>query len=133
MDTPVNFEIAKLLKEKGYNIPTIAYRQKSAVKGDETILPLSIPNHEFYWTPVDWNNYSEQVPYYSMPTIAEVVMWIYEKQGVWIWVSLELGYHITFCWQLAGENTGSTFKQNFKNPTDAYQDAINFTLINIIK
>ena len=46
MNKEVNFEIAKLLKEKGFRL-----------------LP-------------DFKS--------SYPTIAEVVMWLYEKHGVWI-------------------------------------------------
>lgn len=56
MNNPVSFEIAKLLKEKGFNIE-IDY-------GLNQILNLK-----------------------PTPTIAEVVMWFYEKHGIWIEVS----------------------------------------------
>jgi len=63
-DLFVDFETAMLLKEKGFKEPCIAYCQKSAVMGDETILPI------YYLKPNkahDWNSYSVDVPYYSIP------------------------------------------------------------------
>jgi hypothetical protein len=82
----VTFEQAKLLKEKGFNVPTLAYRQKSARIGDETILPLALPDDEFQWGPFDWNNYSKEVPYYSIPEQWQVVEWLRIKHDIWVWV-----------------------------------------------
>ena len=134
MNTTVSFEIAKLLKEKGFDKPTIAYRQKSAVIGDEKILPLSVPNHEFYWGPVDWNNYSEQVPYYSMPTIAEVVMWLYEKHGVWIVSKKVNGLNKWFA-QIYKNNSNDLCDTDIAtiSPAEAYTAAIGYVLTKLIK
>ena len=79
MNTLVNIELARLLKEKGFNSPTCSYRQKSAVIGDETILPLVTRKGAF-----DWNNYPSGVPFYSIPTIEQVVMWLHEKHGIYV-------------------------------------------------
>jgi hypothetical protein len=56
----VTYDQAVWLKEKGFDVPTLAYRQKSAVVGNETILPLALPDDEFQWKPFDWNNYSKE-------------------------------------------------------------------------
>ena len=127
MNKEVNFEIAELLKEKGFNLPTRSYRQKSAVIGSEKILSLVSVEE-----PYDWNNYSSEVPYYSMPTIAEVVMWLYEKHGVWISVSDAggFGYMIQFM-KIDGDSTIESLYE-YDSPTEAYEAAIIYTLESLI-
>ena len=129
MNTVVNFEIAKLLKEKGFNLPTRSYRQKSAIIGSEKILPLVSVEE-----PYDWNNYSLEVPYYSMPTIAEVVMWLYEKHGIWISVTKDwdvgkcLGFE-----SIIDTNDGFINTETYNSPTEAYEAAITYCLENLIQ
>ena len=103
MNTPVNFELAKLLNDKG--LPGMK---------------------SFYDSEKHYDLNSKKY------TIADVIMWLYEKYEVWIWVSMELGYRITFCWQLTGESTSSNYKANFKTPTEAYEGAIEYVLTNLI-
>ena len=75
MNTPVSFEIAKLLKEKGFDkITNKSYRISI---NPERPLPTEPIADEITYFP----NVKES---YSAPTIAEVVMWLYEKHGVWI-------------------------------------------------
>jgi len=129
MNKEVNFEIAKLLKEKGFDIPTRSYRQKSAVIGSEKILPLVSVEE-----PYDWNNYSSEVPYYSIPTIAEVVMWLYEKYGIWISVTKDwdvgkcLGFE-----SIIDTNDGFINTETYNSPTEAYEAAITYCLENLIQ
>ena len=129
MNKEVNFEIAELLKEKGFNLPTRSYRQKSAVIGSEKILPLVSVEE-----PYDWNNYSSEVPYYSMPTIAEVVMWLYEKHGIWISVTKDwdvgkcLGFE-----SIIDTNDGFINTETYNSPTEAYEAAITYCLENKIQ
>ena len=110
MNTPINFETAKLLKEKGFRI-------------------LS-----------DFES--------SYPTIAEVVMWLYEKHGVWIstkgddnktfkyelhvwnWYEPEKTFrqgHVSF-----GNGVWDTDSEPFNSPTETYEAAIEYTLNNLI-
>ena len=114
----VTLEQAKLLKEKGFNEEcTHIY---SAMKDQKGLL-LEVKEKTS-------NSYG---PYtLTAPTISEVVMWLYEKYEIWIWVSMELGATNTFCWQLTGEHTSSNYKAYFKTPTEAYVDAITYTLTN---
>lgn len=96
MNTPVSFELSKLLKEKGFNIP--------------------YPNVES-----------------SYPTIVEVVMWLYEKHGIWIdirYMDEVLGFG--FCVTTLEDNTEQHELYNYKSPTEAYSQAIEFTLKNLI-
>ena len=123
MNTPVSFELAKLLKERGFDKET--YKSFRVSINPDIKVGEPIPDKITYF-----RNVKESI---AAPTIAEVVMWIYEKHGVWIWVSIEVGMHTIFCWQLSGENVSSNYKTNFKSPTGAYLAAIEHTLINIVK
>ena len=86
MNTPILFELAKLLKEKGFDVPVRTYRLEGKYpdfvhEGFE----------DDYWGDnkvVNWNKDVIGIKpfkgFVSAPTIAEVVMWLYEKHGVWI-------------------------------------------------
>lgn len=67
------------------------------------------------------------------PTIAEVVMWLYEKHGVWIYVQRDwdVGKCLGFEGIIDG-NDGIINTKTFNSPTEAYEDAIKYTLENII-
>ena len=125
MNTPVSFEIAKLLKEKGFDIPCWSYYSS-----------LNLYTFELG----DWNNHTigdtsmhkRNAGYYSAPTIAEVVMWLYEKHEIWIYPILILEnrkfvinidkIEPKFQWQI----------ELFDSPTKAYEAAILYVLENLI-
>jgi hypothetical protein len=132
----VDFNTAKLLKEKGFDVPTLAYRQKSARIGDETILPLTLPDDEFKWKPFDWNNYSKEVPYYSIPEQHQVVEWLRIKHGIWLeargWTNQQVGDEIwKECYQPV-INGDSTDVSIFKTPQEAYSYAFDYILKKMI-
>lgn len=92
MNTPVNFEIDKLLIEKGIDMPVST-------------------------------------------TIAEVVMWLYKKHGIWVIVSHEISdLHQTEWFWIGVKNGEETASQyfGFNTPTEAYEAAIEYTLKNLI-
>lgn len=101
MNTPVSLEIAKLLKEKGYDIE-IDY-------GLNQILNLK-----------------------KAPTIAEVVMWIFNKHSIWIYVNIvaDFGYNETWAWNTISPDNKDI--NGFNSPTEAYAAAIEYTLNNLI-
>lgn len=120
MNTPVSFEIAKLLKEKGFNEPCRWYME------DGVTLSGSNETNDYLFP-----------GYYSAPTIAEVVMWLYEKHGIWIDVSLnqfskpndlQWMYSILF----TKDCTYSHSQKSFNSPKEAYEAAIIYTLKNLI-
>ena len=99
MNTPVSFEIAKLLKEKGYPFEFITV-------GELKEVPLNIP------------------------TIAEVVMWLYEKHGIWISVDPE---NDTDTWFFTiSYNNSETIFGNYSTPTEVYEAGIEYCLTNLI-
>ena len=133
MNTPVSFELAKLLKEKGFD----EYCKLCVEEGDERPLPFNAGNilHK-----------NSLHPYYSTPTIAEVVMWLYEKHGIWIGVDCDC-YGILWYANLsvASEknwdnihlrheiiSASKKFPNEHNSPTEAYEAAILYTLNNLI-
>lgn len=89
MNTPVSFEIAKLLKEKGFNEPCRFVHDNW--NNIEDWYDIGREYHR--------NSEKNASVYYSAPTIAEVVMWMYERHGIWIEVYMDddstFGYMIS--------------------------------------
>jgi hypothetical protein len=125
MNTPVSFEIAKLLKEKGFDEEC----RLCVEDGDERPLPFNCGNT------IHRNSLHS---YYSAPTIAEVIMWLYEKHGIWIVCSQILDIEmataeIYWFWVAVKESEEIAYQYfDFKSPTEAYEAAIEYTLNNLI-
>ena len=128
MNTIVDFERAKLLKEKGFDKPCRFV-------------------HDNWNNIIDWYDNDEEYHrnseknasvYYSAPTIAEVVCWLYEKHGIWISVDIDV-WNTKLCdFTIVG---GSDSYDNpyhyesddkFNSPTEAYESAITYTLNNLV-
>jgi len=124
MNTPVSFELAKLLTEKEIIFKTEIYYSSA--------------------TKVTSVSYTE----FAAPTIAEVVMWLYEKHEIWIsvdWMSRTKPYNSGFYCHLRGtnknlnqdnfvsiNNTKEPGYEVFNSPTEAYEAAIEYTLNNLV-
>lgn len=124
MTTPVNFSIAKLLKEKGFNELCNQLYFDGELK-DITVQKVSYDD-------------TLSSRYYIAPTIADVVMWLYEKHGIWIDVSLnqfskpkdlQWMYSIVF----TEDCTYSHSPKSYISPTEAYEAAIEYVLTKLIK
>jgi len=66
----------------------------------------------------------------SAPTIAQAIMWVYEKHGVWIY-----SYHNgTLFIGSIQDSTGSIKGRllGYKTPTEAYEAAIEYALTNLV-
>ena len=84
----------------------------------------------------------------SAPTIADVVMWLYEKHDIWISVGGDCNYKFKFeihTWNwyelektyrmghiVLGETFWHTSSEPFNLPTEAYETAIEYILKNLI-
>ena len=118
MHTPVSFEIAKLLKEKGFDKRTSLVWLYSLGKTHLREVHLSLELHN-----------SE----YNAPTIAEVVMWLYEKYGVWISVTFKRhSENKHFAYNIRQANGIETYLWEHTSPTEAYEASIEYTLNNLI-
>ena len=117
MNTPVSFEIAKLLNEKEFDEPC-----KLCVEdGDERPLPFNCGNT------IHRNSLH---PYYSAPTIADVVMWLYKEHGIWISVD---PVNDTDTWfYTISHNKSETVFGNYNGPIEAYEKGIEHVLNNMI-
>ena len=115
MNTPVSFELAKLLKEKGFDGNYFHY--------------WNMVNHSGKWK-VDTSIWEYTDDYIEAPTIAEVVMWLYEKHEIWI--SVEASDDFTmFCFRVRKKEV-SRLSFNYNSPTEAYEAAIEYTLNNLL-
>jgi len=119
MNTTVTFEIAKLLKEKGFDNESCDYYNIDGELRYDSEFP-SLQCTKYF-------------DYYDAPTIAEVVMWIYEKHGIWI--SVVMLYPKRYEYDI--QKTDSTTQlakshPQLDTPTEACNEAILYTLNNLI-
>lgn len=161
MNTPVSIPIANLLKEKSFDRPVHQYYQfirDLSSKKDKTWQLINssflVRESDASMFPDEGKNgiemsyrivsaYSDRIfrdynfktseDFISAPTIAEVVMWLYEKHGIWIEVSymddvLSFGFNIC----TLETNTVEDEQWKFTSPTEAYSSAIEYTLKNLI-
>ena len=159
MITPVDYKTAVLLKEKGFDLPCrgrIHCSHFHLVKNN--IIPKNVPTYfNDLFAPIrDWNNTNHADPndkngtltglYLSLPTIAETIMWIYDKHQIWVEVSLiDNSRHFYFDYTIITSkdrdfNDEDCFdsakriydKDKHNSPTEAYMAAINYTLNKLI-
>jgi len=144
MNTPVSFPLAKLLKEKGFD------KQCSNFYTNPRCKMFGIDEHGRYypiknkaknlWISGNAATLDSKHVYYA-PTIAEVVMWLYEKHGIWIYPYC--AGNNKFHWGIANSKTGVIIKNSYKkdkntlfegfnSPTEAYEVAIEYTLNKLI-
>ena len=159
MNTLISFELARLLKEKGFDIPTqqhyeFALKSKKHKedgysgsfgwkKGELTLRSeYFINNHKT----IDGTN--THWYFCSAPTISEVVMWLYAYHSIWIQTPFSHNDGKPFCWSinktirniseededrncwLSGVDTEDI--NGWDSPTEAYEAAIEYTLNNLI-
>ena len=133
MTTLVSFELAKKLKEKGFNLPVGNYYNKEC-----SFVQQGFSND--YWgdyTTFNWNADVVGIKpfkgFVSAPTIAEVVMWLCEKHRIWIEVIVESPNYFGYSVCNIKNNTSQDGDYvSYKSPTEAYEAAIEYTLINLL-
>ena len=121
MTHPISFELAKSLKEKGFKDECRGYWGYDSYFKERNV---TYPRTKFS----QW--YRNEI---LAPTIAEVVMWLYDKHGIWIYL-------------LPSEDNKDVFKPFFRgkiivdqhltkfyrSPTEAYEAGIKHVLENLI-
>ena len=126
MITPVKFELAKLIKDKGFvNVCEKVYRSDGLLYTPH----MSGSN-------LKHSNILEDESY-SAPTIAEVVTWLYEKHSIWISCNHYGGLrfpNMCFNYTISGQtkNGQPIYGQVYDSPAEAYEAAIEYTLKNLI-
>lgn len=117
MNTPVKFEIAKLLKEKGFDNESAHYYNEKGEMLFDAYYPSLQP--------------TKPDVYYDNPTIADVVMWLYDEHGIWI----KIGFSgDETCYLMITNKTGDIRwnEKGCSSPTEAYEAAIFYVLSNLI-
>jgi hypothetical protein len=137
MNKEVSFPIAKLLKEKGFNLKVITFYdyERLSTPFDKQRQVDGLINYN----PINWNSVKEH--YTSAPTIAEVVMWLYAKNLLWVYAHKDGGWWFPVIENYYDEDEQGTIieslegmpKIQFNSPTEAYEAAIEYTLENLIK
>ena len=126
LNKPVGFTTAKLLKAKRFD-EKIKHAYVNTAPFSESKDELSE-----YILPQNHNKKEHRT---SAPTIAEVVMWLYEKHGIWIQPFI---LNKTFAWkveEIKREITWCLFSQQdkgYNSPTKAYEAAIEHVLTKLI-
>ena len=127
MNTPVSLPIAKLLKEKGFDIKT------EKVYGQILLNTFKLVNFNF--TEMDEESGFQNAPYFLAPTIDEVKWWLYEKHKIWItvdWSFSEKKPSTKVKWHFGISNVGNREKCIeliieliwYNSPTEAYEAGI---------
>lgn len=79
MDDFVPFEIAKKLREKGFNEKTFGFY----------LFPIKLPQYPITYIT---KNYNKKDNFYSAPTISQVLKWLREEKEIFIRVTLSYDY-----------------------------------------
>jgi hypothetical protein len=133
MNKPVNFELAKLLQEKNFDEECTNYFDSNEE------LNFHIGYKGDVWKNSEIGNglpylKNDTFPCFSAPTIAEVIMWLYEKYGIWIEVYMDddttFGYLISKV-TIVGR-VDFPLQRGFNSPTKAYEVGIEWILKNRI-
>lgn len=119
MNNPVSFELAKLLKEKGFNGLThtnVNYRPEWY--------------HIRYGRLHEYDYFNSFDNMLKAPTIAEVVCWIYSKYQIWIQVSIlkDDEWHYSIRRKNNNWNIEFPTKEKFTSIENAYEKGINVVL-----
>jgi len=149
MNTIITFEIAKLIKEKGFDVECNKYYEYALTsrKNEEDGYSgsfgwkkgeLNLQSGYFINNHSKIDNSNSSWLLCSAPTIAEVVMWLYEKHGIWVVVNIGKPHLVKSCMFYAniikfGIHHKNKHRTIFVNtPTEAYLSAIEHTLNNLI-
>ena len=121
----VSFEVAKLLKEKGFNEPTWTRYEDD--------------NEVIFGDKYDWNN--SPMGQISAPTHQMAIAWLREEKNILIYVypviDLPVKNNYTFYWRWDGKKKRHDAphigdKHNYESPEQATEAALKYSLENLI-
>ena len=132
MNKPVSFELAKLLKEKGFESKSHIAEYWN-VEGKQ----LLVETWEDEYDSFHHEDCPDDITFVCLaPTIAQLVMWLWEKHGIWISILCDVGYDTLFTYKLYSTKIGSEHciknGDRYDLPTEAYEAAIEYILNNLL-
>jgi hypothetical protein len=132
----VDFPIAKLLKEKGFNEDcSSVYNHRAELlenyalinqhlteylpekESEFLLIPRNSNDGNLYIDKIDFNSWEG---YYSAPEIWEVVEWLRVEKGIWVSVRRYIIPNDKFLFEIRGETTSIESKEQFNSPKEAY-------------
>jgi len=119
----VTFPVAKLLKEKGFDIPCIYFWFE---KGN-----ISKPSRKQFQIPFNWNNFESGMRM-SAPLQSDVVDWLLEKHGIWIQCVIYRRNPNDYICGVYFNKLDSYLTIPFTSPQEAYEKAFEYILTNLI-
>lgn len=135
MNSTITYETAKLLKEKGFDEYC---RNAVGINNDIVYISpefgLQEEEHVNYGVLCNTRMDEFNSDYLTAPTIAEVIMWLYEKHEIWI----EIRKHTRNGLRVFSPYIDYTpvnedrFFNDYDTPREAYLAAIEYTLNNLI-
>ena len=141
MNTIVDFSIAKLLKDKKFNDEVLHFYCKNRTcnytkKPYKYSFEVDANQERLVNGEIDNFGYGLT---WSAPTIAEVVMWLYEKHEIWIEVNVDINGRFRYilrkhnstdnAWEVKNPTSISEYTSL---PTEVYSKAIKYILNNLI-
>lgn len=123
MSKHVTFDIAKLLKEKGFDIITSC---RYNLQGEFLDASQLLDNLDKFESFNDWLKHKDEI-LYKCPDISDVVDWLLEKHNIWISVKKTNGLNKWFPQIYRGDDL--IISEIITNsPKEAYLSAIEHTL-----
>jgi hypothetical protein len=131
MNTPIGYPLAKLLKEKGFDVPCregwvnylVSFTGETRMPDDESNLVIDkLGNRHLI----------------ERPTIADVVMWLYEKHGIWLYCEIKgdnfyvKAKRIKSNWRRVVSGVVNNENILFNSPIEAYEAGIKYCLEKVI-
>ena len=151
MNTPISYELAKLLKAKGFGLSKDDYIQLPRFyESDGNYVENHLTVSKKYNPTLDTmsylgadtiNNFEARIAMmdnsldniYLAPTIAEVLMWCFEKHGIWISVLYQRhSENKHWKYNIRQLNGIETVLWEHKTIEEAYESAIEFVLKEVI-
>jgi len=128
MNKQVSFELALLLAENKYDISTDSlYVNNSLIYANGRKCNWNLEE--------DYDDIPEPV---SAPTIADVVMWLYEKHGIWLYCEIKgdnfyvKAKRIKSNWRRVVSGVVDNENILFNSPIEAYEAGIKYCLEKVI-
>ena len=130
MNTPVNFEIAKMLKDKRFDEKCSHYYIDNFqnFKHDGNLYKTSLPDNWDNDNILQFVKRTKQPHLCNAPKISEVVMWLYKTHGIWIWTERCSAQFRPYAEEIGDERFGKWEGHKYNTPTKAYLKAIEYTL-----
>jgi len=137
MNKPVSYPLSILCKEKGFNNPiTHQYYTWLGVYKLQENSGGKVSNSELQ--AVTTNEGINLDTWISAPTIADVVMWLYEKHGIWLYCEIKgdnfyvKAKKIKSNWRRVVSGVVDNENILFNSPIEAYEAGIKYCLEKVI-